>query len=80
MLQNTGCTYFFRTFFSFNKTLFKKVLSYFMDEKNEAQGQHFSKVFESVNDESRFGFKSKSSMTIPLVDGLCEKCHNMLSE
>lgn len=52
MLQNTGCTYFFRTFFSFNKTLFKKVLSYFMDEKNEAQGQHFSKVFESVNAES----------------------------
>ena len=51
MLQNTGCTYFFRTFFSFNKALFKKV-SYFMDEKNEAQGQHFSKVFESVNDES----------------------------
>ena len=46
MLQNTGCTYFFRTFFSFNKALFKKVLSYFMDEKNEAQGQHLSKVLD----------------------------------
>ena len=43
----------------------------FMNEKDEAQGQHLSRVFESVNDESWFGLKSKSSMTISLVDGQC---------
>ena len=43
----------------------------FMDENDEAQGQHLSRVFESVNDESWFGLKSKSSMTISLVDGQC---------
>ena len=29
----------------------------FMDEKYEAQGQHLSRVFESVNDESLFGLQ-----------------------
>ena len=44
----------------------------FMDEKDEAQGQHLSKVFKDVlNDESWFGLKPKSSMTVSLVDGQC---------
>ena len=30
----------------------RKYHHYFTDEKNEAQGQHSSKVFKSVNDES----------------------------
>lgn len=46
-----------------------KYYACFMDEKDEAQGQHLSRVFESVNNESWFGLKSKFNMTISLVDG-----------
>ena len=40
-----------------------------MDEKNEAQGQHFSKVFETVNDESWFVLKSKSNSSMIFLTG-----------
>ena len=66
--------------FNSNNAPFKEVLSV-LQIKNEAQRQHFSKVWESVNDESWFGFKSKSLMTVPLVVGQCvKKAKNMLSE
>ena len=43
---------------------------YFMDKKDEAQGQHLSTVFKDVlNDDFWFGLKPKSSMTVSLVDG-----------
>ena len=45
---------------------------YFMDKKDEAQGQHLSTVFKDVlNDDSWFGLEPKASMTVSLVDGQC---------
>ena len=50
--------------FNSNNAPFKKLLLSLLDKnkKDEAQGQHFSKVIESVNDESSLGLKSKSSV------------------
>ena len=67
--------------FNFHNALFKKVLSLFYRRERWDSRTAFSKIFESVNDEFWFGFKSKSSMTVSLLDGQCVKSvWNMLSE
>ena len=50
--------------FNSNNAIIKKaLLSLFeKNEKDETQGQHFSKVIDSINDKSSLGLKSKSSV------------------
>ena len=48
MLQNTGYVHLWGTYFTFNSMPYsRRCYLYFTDEKNEAQRQHFSRIFQS---------------------------------